>query len=305
MSNRRRGGSLVGPVILIGLGIVFLLNNLGILAWSAWEVALHLWPVLLIAAGLDLIIGRRSAWGAVVGAVLVLAVSAGALWLFGADVELGQRVPGEEIRQALGGTTRAEIVIARGNGVLRIEALPESDSLIEGTVNQGRGERVTRDFAVKGRLATFTLRSEGPTWGPFIGDRGSDRTWNLGLSPDVPLHLNVDLGVGESNVDLSNLMMDDLEVSLGIGRVSVTLPDEGRFRAKVDSAIGETIVVIPDGLAARIHFSTGLASRNLPAGYQAHDDVYTSSGYESADDRVDLEVRQAIGNITIRHARTR
>jgi hypothetical protein len=64
--DRRR--SLVGPVILIGLGVVFLLNNLGVLAWSVWEVILRLWPILLVAAGLDLLLGRRSIWGSWNGA---------------------------------------------------------------------------------------------------------------------------------------------------------------------------------------------------------------------------------------------
>jgi hypothetical protein len=47
-------------VILIGLGVVFLLNNPGILNWSVWDVIFRLWPVLLIAAGLDILIGRRA-----------------------------------------------------------------------------------------------------------------------------------------------------------------------------------------------------------------------------------------------------
>jgi len=68
MEQRRWRGSLVGPIILIGLGIVFLLNNLGLLSWSVWEVILRLWPILLIAIGLDILLGRRwaccsSPWG--------------------------------------------------------------------------------------------------------------------------------------------------------------------------------------------------------------------------------------------------
>ena len=55
--KRNRRGGLIGPLILIGLGVVFLLNNLGILDWSIWEILLRLWPVLLVAAGLDLILG--------------------------------------------------------------------------------------------------------------------------------------------------------------------------------------------------------------------------------------------------------
>ena len=65
--------------------------------------------------------------------------------------------------------------------------------------------------------------------------------------------------------------------------------------------IGQTIIVIPTGLAARIHIVTGLAGSQLPDEYQRWDDVYTSPGYESAENRVDLKVSQAIGNVTIRH----
>ena len=49
--HEHRGG-FVGPTILIGLGILLLLSNLGMLQWSVWDTAWRLWPILLIAAGL-------------------------------------------------------------------------------------------------------------------------------------------------------------------------------------------------------------------------------------------------------------
>jgi len=98
--------------------------------------------------------------------------------------------------------------------------------------------------------------------------------------------------------------VSDLKVNMGLGRTTVILPDEGRFYAKIEGAIGETIIVIPAGMAARIRVDTGLAMSDLPDGYQQRDDVYTSPGYASADDRVDLEVSQAIGKITIHESGT-
>ena len=310
MDERKRRGrpeqsrriSLVGPLILIGLGIILLLNNLGILEWSVWEVILRLWPVLLIAWGLDLIIGRRSIWGSLLALVLIVALLAGALWLFGAGIGTGRVVAAEEIRQALDGATQAEVVIAPAVGTLYIEALPESANLVEGAIRLGSGERATPEFAVEGETATFTLRSEGMAFGPFVGSWDDQRGWDLGLNPDVPLQLKVSLSVGESDVDLTGLTVSDLEVSMGVGQTTVILPDEGRFRAKIEGAIGQTIVVIPEGMAARIHVDTGLAGRQLSDEYQRHGDVYTSPGYESADNRVDLQVSQAIGNVTIRHS---
>jgi len=42
----------------------------------------------------------------------------------------------------------------------------------------------------------------------------------------------------------------------------------------------------------RIRVDTGLAASQLPAGYQRRDDIYTSPGYATAENRVDLEVSQ-------------
>jgi hypothetical protein len=78
-----RQEGLVGPIFLVGLGVVFLLSNLGYLAFEAWPFVLRLWPVLLIAFGLDILTRRRSiAWG-LLGLLVALAVLAAALWLAG------------------------------------------------------------------------------------------------------------------------------------------------------------------------------------------------------------------------------
>ena len=306
MDERKRRVSLAGPVILIGLGIILLLNNLGVLEWSVWEVIFRLWPVLLIALGLEILIGRRSLWGSLLALVLIVVVLAGTLWLFGAGIGIGQASATEQVRQALDGAALlgAEVVIAPAVGTLHIEALPESANLVEGVIRLGSGERATPEFAVEGETATFTLRSEG-AFIPFVGGWGDEWGWDLGLNPDVPLQLEVSLGVGQSDVDLTGMTVSDLEMSMGVGQITVILPSEGHFQAEIDGAIGQTIVVIPAGLAARIRVDTGLASSQLPDEYQRRDDVYTSPGYKSADNRVDLEVSQAIGNITIRHAGTK
>jgi hypothetical protein len=240
--------------------------------------------------------------------VLTAVIVAGAFWLLRPDIGTRQVVTGEEIRQTLGEASRAEVVIEPGVGSLHIKALPESaeampSALIEGMIQMGRGQRARRDFAVVGKTATFTLRSEGEgeIIGPFFW--WSDQpSWELGLAPEVPLKLDIGFGVGWADIDLTDLTVDDLKVSMGIGRATVTLPDEGRFYAKIDSSIGETVVVIPAGLAARVRVDTGLAVSDLPDSYQQRDDVYTSPGYASADDRVDLEVDQAIGKVTIRQS---
>jgi len=45
-------------VILIGLGLIFLANQTGLLAWYHWRI---FWPVVLIALGAGLLV-RQNAW---------------------------------------------------------------------------------------------------------------------------------------------------------------------------------------------------------------------------------------------------
>src|SRR5512139_225381 len=102
MDSRERHGGVVGPVILISLGVIFLLNNLGWLDWSVWSTVLRLWPVLLIGAGLDILFGRRSMWGSLLVALLLLAVLAGAIWL-DQTRPAGPSAAAEAIEQSLEG----------------------------------------------------------------------------------------------------------------------------------------------------------------------------------------------------------
>ncbi len=50
----KRGRTLAG-LVLVAVGAVFLLSNLGVLSWWRWDV---FWPVLLIGVGVALLAGR-------------------------------------------------------------------------------------------------------------------------------------------------------------------------------------------------------------------------------------------------------
>ncbi len=50
----------VGAIVLITVGAIFLLNNLGIAHLSIREIAGTWWPVLLIVAGLSMLVRRRN-----------------------------------------------------------------------------------------------------------------------------------------------------------------------------------------------------------------------------------------------------
>ena len=55
MTRRMTAGLLI-PIVLIGAGIVLLLNTLGILPWESWSKIGRFWPVLLVLFGLSILV---------------------------------------------------------------------------------------------------------------------------------------------------------------------------------------------------------------------------------------------------------
>jgi len=296
-----RGEGLVGSTFMIGIGAVFLLANLGYLRLNVWRLIITLWPLLLVAIGFDILVGRRSLIASLIGLVLILVILAGALWVLGVRVEQGQPIAGQEISQPSNDIQDARIILDPAVGNLNVVGDSEQNELIAGTVASGRGGSVDQSLTRNDGRATYTLSGFGASFVPPV--EGSSWDWDLSLTTKVPIDLEVSLGAGASNVDLTDLDIVGFTVSMGVGQSIVTLPEEGDLEADIDGAIGQTLIYVPEGVGLLLRSDTGIATVSVPSGYTRDEGVYTSPNYATSDNRVDLTVSQAIGVISVAPAR--
>ncbi len=299
MHQKERGRSLVGPVILIGLGMLFLLENFGLLDWGVWETLLRLWPVFVIAAGLDLLLGRGSLLGSLFVLALVGGIVVAVIFVSGMPVAWSTAVSSETISQPLGNASQADVEIGSGVGTLRLGALEDPQKLVEGTVSLSGGQKAASDFYTSGDTAFFRLRSKGTSRFPADG-RPGDFIWDLKLNNTVPTRLRVNTGVGVTIADLSQVKLTELEYHGGVGKTDLALPGRGQYQARIEGGVGEVTVSIPSGMAASIRVETGLGDVRVSGDYQRQGSYYVSPGYETATDRVDLRVNGGIGRIVVR-----
>lgn len=84
--DRRADLNLFWPVIFIGAGLIWLMITQNMLAVSDLNVIINLWPVLLIAAGVNLLLSRRFQW---VNLLLGIVVVAGTFYVIYNHEQLG------------------------------------------------------------------------------------------------------------------------------------------------------------------------------------------------------------------------
>ena len=263
--RRRRRLPLAGPLILIAIGLLFLLNNFGLLPIDLWK----LWPLILILIGLELILARGRPWA-------------------------GR----QRFDRDLGNLKRAHIEIEAGIGNLKVGHLGDPTKLVEGRFETG----ISPSFDVSDGEGKLRLARWGgefvffpPLW-RILGDR------RIKLTPQIPLTMSVDAWIGDVDLDLSSLKLTDLHVDSKIGEISVEFPQTaGLTTAFLRSYVGDVTLDIPSGVAARIKASLGsLASLHIDRDrFKRVGGFYVSDDFESAENRLDLRVEALIGDVKI------
>jgi hypothetical protein len=89
-------------------------------------------------------------------------------------------------------------------------------------------------------------------------------------------------------------------VNGGVGQVRLELPSQGRLRGKISGGIGQVIVTVPQGVAARIRASGGLGGVSVAGRFQRDGRYYIVGNYDTADNRVDLDISGGVGEVVVR-----
>lgn len=133
-----------------------------------------------------------------------------------------------------------------------------------------------------------------------IPDDNIEYRWDIALQNAIPLDLNIDLGVGESELNLSGLALQDLVVDTGVGSavIDLTGPWQDSFDVRINGGVGETTVYLPENVGLHMAADTGIGSL-VVNGLQKDGDVYTNAAYGNSDVSITLEINGGIGEITV------
>ncbi len=292
-SHRRRHNSFFGPIVLIGIGVYFLLNNLGYISGINWAAALQLWPLALILLGVNIIVRQAPGvlggfFSALVG-LLALTIFGYAL-LFGEDNPVLERfgvstnppeMKTEQIEFPAEGVETAVINIDFGLSPAELYALNDSRNLIEGQVSVSGDLIFETDVSGDAALITLDEQSTG-SWllnpNNWINSITSDK-WKIGLSPNVATDLALDVSAGSVDLDLSELTLTHLDLNGGAGSAEVWLPG-GDYDAFVDVSAGSTTMTLPGYGRQTIEIDGGAGSLTLylPPGVEARVEVDGGAG---------------------------
>lgn len=133
-----------------------------------------------------------------------------------------------------------------------------------------------------------------------IPDGNIKYSWDLKLNSDTPLNLNIDLGVGNSALNLQGLSLNRLDVEVGVGEATIDLTGDWKesFDVGIRGGVGKTTIYLPEDVGVRVATQTGIGSIDVH-GLIRNGNVYTNPAYETSDVILDISVLGGVGSIDL------
>jgi hypothetical protein len=241
---------------------------------------------------------------AIVGGLIVL----GLLAVLAVTIAVGNFIGGNKVpvgalttearSVALDGATSAEVQINMGAGDLFVSGGGSDlvNAEFKYNISQWKPE-VTYSINASDRTGSLQVRQPDSSKIP-VGN--TTYRWTLRLTENVPLDLKVATGAGNSELDLANLDLKNLEVDMGTGntRVDLTGIKPQDLRVRIESGVGQITLRVPADLGVRITTEKGLGNVSAD-GLVKKGDVYTNAAYGKSDVTLDINVGQGVGDIQI------
>jgi hypothetical protein len=275
MHNNHQYRSIFWPIILLGVGAVWLLSNLGYIQSIDIGFLVRLWPILLIIIGLDILFGRIAPWiSALLGLVVIACLIAVLIYAPSLGLARPAQLNTDHLTEPIGDASTAIVDLRLSLESAEVFPLKSSQNLIEADMRHfGNGYlTVTGDTQKK-----VVLGSEGGSSGnnwfswPSLGTGWDNNSyWNIGLTDQIPLDLSVDGSLGSSDIDLNGLNITDLSVNVSMGSMEVILPVSAEgYDVDINGSAGSLDVTLPENTNITVHLdgSAGSSTFTLPSNH--------------------------------------
>ena len=229
--------------------------------------------------------------------LVVAAVFLGSCGAQGQGQDVGEmRNESRSIQPEDARSVRAHLMM--GAGELKVGGA--ADALMEGDFSYNVADwKPQIDYEVSGEKGDLTVEQGSGDDGRLGGGAGNE--WDLRFNDDVPTDLVVEMGAGESDLDLDSLTLTGLDLEMGAGETTVDLTGDYAqgFDASIEGGVGEATVLVPSEVGVRVRAEGGLGKINAE-GFQREGEAYVNDAYGDSDVSLDVDVQGGVGSINLK-----
>src|SRR5215204_6433255 len=175
-----------------------------------------------------------------------------------------------------------------------------ADRLMEGEFSYNVSDwKPEVSYDVSGEKGELVVKQGSANGGDLSG--GARNEWDISMNDQLPTDLVVQLGAGESELDLDSLTLKGVDVRMGAGKTTVDLSGDYTrdFDATIKGGVGQATVLLPSKVGVKAKAEGGLGKINAK-GLKRVGDSYVNGAYGESDTNLNVDVKGGVGEINLK-----
>ena len=175
-----------------------------------------------------------------------------------------------------------------------------ADQLMEGDFSYNvAGWKPEVSYDVSGDEGELLVRQGGSRDSDLTGEARNE--WEIRMNDELPTDLVVQLGAGETDLDLDSLTLTGLKLQMGAGKTTVDLTGDyaQSFKSSIQGGVGEATVELPSEIGVKAKAQGGLGTINAE-GLKRVGDAYVNDAYGESDVTLNVKVQGGVGEINLK-----
>ncbi len=283
-------------IFFIGIGLLVLLVNIGMISWWAVGALIDFWPLIIIVIGVKIMF-KRHPIVSIISWILFFSVIIGYSFYYDGSKVINS--PTEFINKSIERaeeTVSAELKMTLGG--IKFNMNSADVELFE--TNYDMRNMRQEQFFSNGHKHT-TIKLEPIKHLNLININDGNHSYYFNLNKDVVWSLDTTIGAGSGEIDLRELQIRDLKLKLGAGDISLYLGDKyPEGTVEINTGVGNLDVYLMESTGVKME-TNGLVSKTnfIDLGWVKRGNYYYSPNYNEAEYRIDVKINMGIGKLNI------
>ena len=318
---------IIPGLILVSIGIAFLLNNFGLIHFH-WANIVHLWPIFLVIAGVNLVLSHNDAIWATATKIAVAVIGIGLL-LFGNFDDKFSYWPGYHVfykhnnnmnnndqddenddddsnRPSIQGDGNfnepynANVKYARLdiNGGATLYTLNDTTNQLFKAVSKDSRNRYSFSHFQDDSVYALDFHMKNKNGFNLNSDKNQV---NFFLNPKPEWQIHVETGAAKLNFDLTKFKIRSLDLHGGAASFDVKLGNPLAItNVDVETGVSGVDISIPKDAACSIETESGLSDNHFEGFNKSDENSYETAGYKNAKTKIHIHISGGLSDFQVK-----
>ncbi|VDG96945.1 Uncharacterised protein [Lysinibacillus sphaericus] len=151
----------------------------------------------------------------------------------------------------------------------------------------------------KGDIGVLTVNAESEI---FSFNRSNQNNhWDIQLNNDIPIDLDVDMGVSKAKLNLNEIQLNKLTIDGGVSDSTIDLGGEWQnsLQGNIDIGVGKMTLLLPKQTGIKLSIDKGLGKLVMKDFIAQGNNVYINEAFENSETSIELDIDIGVGSLKV------